>query len=193
MFVFVFKFFISYFILAGALGVFAMYFQPQGSIFTFKFLAPFLLLSSFVMLIALKISGLLSSSTKLYTADYSDTLERDLASINYSGDMDVITNKMFEIVKKNIETSFMNVYISDGKGTLDVAYTSNNETKSISLNNPIFDFLLNIDKSVIIYSAIEKEHALSPMENELKKFLKEHTFFFGEVLVGFFSLQARGK
>ena len=76
----------------------------------------------------------------------------------------------FEIVKKNIETSFMNVYISDGKGTLDVAYTSNNETKSISLNNPIFDFLLNIDKSVIIYSAIEKEHALSPMENELKKF-----------------------
>ena len=173
MFVSVFKFFISYFIPAGALGVFAMYFQPQGSIFTFKFLAPFLLLSSFVMLIALKISGLLSSSTKLYTADYSDALERDLASIDYSGDMDVITNKMFEIVKKNIETSFMNVYISDGKGTLDVAYTSNNETKSISLNNPIFDFLLNIDKSVIIYSAIEKEHALSPMENELKKFFND--------------------
>ena len=173
MFVSIFKFFISYFIPAAALGVFAMYFQPQGSVFTFSFLAPFLLLSAFVMVIAIKISGLLSSSSKLYTADYSEALETDLASINYSGDMDVITNKMFEIVKKNIETSFMNVYISDGKGTLDVAYTSNNETKSISLNNPIFDFLLNIDKSVIIYSAIEKEHALSPMENELKKFFND--------------------
>lgn len=173
MFVSIFKFFISYFIPAAALGVFAMYFQPQGSVFTFSFLAPFLLLSAFVMVIAIKISGLLSSSSKLYTADYSEALEKDLASINYSGDMDVITNKMFEIVKKNIETSFMNVYISDGKGTLDVAYTSNNETKSISLNNPIFDFLLNIDKSVIIYSAIEKEHALSPMENELKKFFND--------------------
>ena len=173
MFVSIFKFFISYFIPAAVLGVFAMYFQPQGSVFTFSFLAPFLLLSAFVMVIAIKISGLLSSSSKLYTADYSEALEKDLASINYSGDMDVITNKMFEIVKKNIETSFMNVYISDGKGTLDVAYTSNNETKSISLNNPIFDFLLNIDKSVIIYSAIEKEHALSPMENELKKFFND--------------------
>ncbi len=172
-FVSIFKFIISYFIPAAALGVFAMYFQPQGSVFTFSFLAPFLLLSAFVMVIAIKISGLLSTSSKLYTADYSEALEKDLASINYSGDMDVITNKMFEIVKKNIETSFMNVYISDGKGTLDVAYTSNNETKSISLNNPIFDFLLNIDKSVIIYSAIEKEHALSPMENELKKFFND--------------------
>lgn len=172
-FVSIFKFFVSYFIPAAALGVFAMYFQPQGSIFSFKFLVPFLLLSSFVMIIAIKISGLLSSSSKLYTADYSEALEKELASINYSGDMDVITNKMFEIVKKNIETSFMNVYISDGKGTLDVAYTSNNETKSISVNNPIFDFLLNIDKSVVIYSAIEKEHALSPMENELKAFFKD--------------------
>ena len=33
--------------------------------------------------------------------------------------------------------------------------------------------MLNIDKSVIIYSAIEKEHALSPMENELKKFFND--------------------
>ena len=114
---------------------------------------------------------LMNSSTKLYTADYESSLEKDLASIEYkNAEMDQVTARMFEIIKKNIESSSMTVYILTGKNELEVAYSSNNSTDKISINNIMFDHLLNINRSVIIHSQIEKEHDLSPVHDELEEF-----------------------
>ena len=114
---------------------------------------------------------LMNSSTRLYTADYEASLEKDLASIEYkNAEMDQVTARMFDIIKKNIESSSMTVYILTGKNELEVAYSSNNRTDKISINNIMFDHLLNINRSVIIHSQIEKEHDLSPVHDELEEF-----------------------
>ena len=70
--------------------------------------------------------------------------------------MDEITNKMKDILKRNVESSSLNVYILTNQNELDTAYSSNKMSQKISANNPIFDHLLNNNINVVIYQQIEK-------------------------------------
>ena len=145
MFVTLFKSLVSYILPAAAVGVLSMFLQPVNSGLTTVFVVEFVLYSIVAVLFSLWISSVLSSSSKLYTADYEASLEKDLASIDYKeSEMDQITAKMFEIMRRNVESSSMSVYILAGNG-LDVAYTSNNMNITIPLNNPMFDALLNVN------------------------------------------------
>jgi hypothetical protein len=77
-------------------------------------------------------------------------------------------------MRRNVESSSMSVYILAGQNELDVAYSSNKMDIKIPLNNPMFDTLLNINKSIVIQSQIEKEHDVSSIQKELNNFF-EHT------------------
>ena len=66
----------------------------------------------------------------------------------------------------------MGVYILSGANELSTAYSSNNVDVKISLNNPIFDVLLNINKSIVVSSEIEKEHDLAVIKDNLEAFFK---------------------
>ena len=172
MFVTLFKTLVSYILPALVVGVLSMILQPVGRELTTGFIAEFILFAIAAVLFSLWISSVVSSSSKLYTADYEASLEKDLASIDYKeSEMDQITAKMFEIMRRNVESSSMSVYILSGNG-LDVAYTSNNMNITIPLNNPMFDALLNINKSIVVQSQIEKEHDLSVVQKELSKFFR---------------------
>ena len=172
MFVALFKTFISYIVPAVLVGVLSMILQPVGGGLSTGFIIEFVIYSIVAILFSLWISSVLSSSSKLYTADYEASLEKDLANIDYKeSEMDQITAKMFEIMRRNVESSAMSVYILSGNG-LDVAYTSNNMNITIPLNNPMFDALLNINKSIVVQSQIEKEHDLSLVQKDLEKFFK---------------------
>ena len=167
------KSFLSYLLPAFIIGVLCMIFQPVGSNMTSGFIAIFIIFSIICVLFALWISRYLLSSSKLYTADYEVALEKDLASVDYkNSEMDQITERMFEILKKNVEASSMNVYILTGEKDVETAYSSNNMQLKLPLSNPIFDLLLNINKSVVVENEIEKEHDLSPVQDELKKFFE---------------------
>ena len=173
MFVTLIKTFLSYLLPAGIVGALCTIFQPAGEGYTVQFIITFCLYAAGGILIALKVSDLLSSSSKLYTADYEAALEKDLASVDYKGaEMDAIIAKMFEILKRNVETSSMGVYILSGANELSTAYSSNNVDVKISLNNPIFDVLLNINKSIVVSSEIEKEHDLAVIKDNLEAFFK---------------------
>lgn len=173
LFVSIFKSLITYVIPAFVIGFICYFFQPEGSNFEKGYIIYICLASVLVFVLSLWISGLLSSSSKLYTADYEESLEKDLATLDYKNvEMDQVTARMFEIIKKNIEASSMSVYILSGQNELEVAYSSNNMNLTIPLNNPIFDALLNINKSIVCYSQIEKEHDISVVENELRDFFK---------------------
>ena len=172
MFVSLFKSLVSYILPAAAVGVLSMFLQPAGGELTSSFVISFILYSIVAILFSLWISSVLSSSSKLYTADYEASLEQDLASIDYKeNEMDQITAKMFEIMRRNVEASSMSVYILSGNG-LDVAYSSNNMAITIPLNNPMFDALLNVNKSIVVQSQIEKEHDLAVVQNELAMFFR---------------------
>ncbi|MBR1638431.1 MAG: serine/threonine-protein phosphatase [Treponema sp.] len=173
MFVTLIKTFLSYLLPAGIVGALCTIFQPAGEGYTVQFIITFCLYAAGGILIALKVSDLLSSSSKLYTADYEAALEKDLASVDYKGaEMDAIIAKMFEILKRNVKTSSMGVYILSGANELSTAYSSNNVDVKISLNNPIFDVLLNINKSIVVSSEIEKEHDLAVIKDNLEAFFK---------------------
>ena len=173
LFVSLFKTIVSYIIPAAVVGLLSMLLQPEEGGLTPVFITEFVIYSVVAILFSLWISSVLSSSSKLYTADYEASLEQDLARIDYrEAEMDQITAKMFEIMRRNVEASSMSVYILSGQNELDVAYTSNNMNIKISLNNPMFDALLNINKSIVVESQIEKEHDLAVVQKELEAFFK---------------------
>ena len=164
---------ISYIIPALVVGVLSMFFQPEGGELTTGFIILFSLYSAIAVLFSLWISSILSTSSRLYTADYEASLEQDLARVDYrDAEMDQVTAKMFEIMRRNVESSSMTVYILTGQNELDVAYSSNNMNIKIPLNNPMFDALLNVNKSIVVSSQIEKEHDLSLIQNELTEFFR---------------------
>ena len=174
MLVTMFKTLVSYILPAAAVGFLSMLLQPVGGAYTSTFIAEFILYSIVAVLFSLWISSVLSSSSKLYTADYEASLEKELARIDYrEAEMDQITAKMFEIMRRNVESSSMTVYILTGQNELDVAYSSNKMENKIPLNNPMFDTLLNIGKSIVIKSQIEKEHDISSVQKELTAFFEQ--------------------
>ncbi|MCR4579194.1 MAG: serine/threonine-protein phosphatase [Treponema sp.] len=173
MFVSFIKTILSYLLPAAGVGFLCTFFQPLDGDFTKFFIISFCIYAAIGVLLALKISDLLSTSTRLYTADYEAALEKDLASVDYKGaEMDAIIARMFEILKKNVESSSMGVYILSGTNELSTAYTSNNVDVKIQLNTTMFDTLLNIGKSIVVYSEIEKEHDLAVIKDDLENFFK---------------------
>ena len=164
---------VSYIIPAAGIGCAVMYLQPAGNIFIPSFVILFVIISIIVVLFALLISDVMTNDSRLYTADYGPALERQLATIDYSGEMDAITNRMYEIFKKNVEASSVNVYILNNKNVLETAYTSNGFTTTIPVNTTMFETLLNINRSVVCYSQIGNVHDLSTIEEQLTKFFDE--------------------
>lgn len=171
--VFFFKVILSYIIPAFVIGFLYAYFQPTTNLFESPSLLIFIAIAILGILYSLKISEVLSSSSKIYTADYEGPLEKELASINYqNAGMDEITNKMNEILKKNIEASSVNVYILSNQNELETAYSSNKLSLKIPVNNPIFDNLLNNNRNVVIAQQIEKDHTVSAITKELSNFFE---------------------
>jgi len=164
---------LSYIIPAIIIGALCFFVQPLYSNFKAGFIVGLTFASILLVGYSLGISEILSNSTKFYTADYANTLENGLASIDYTnGEMDQIANRMFEIVKKNTESSSMNVYILTSKGEMETAYSSNNSSMTFQASSPLFDSLLNINRSVVVYSEIEKEHDLAVVHDQLEKFFE---------------------
>ncbi len=164
---------VSYIIPACAIGIAVMYLQPQGNLFKFSFISVFVVLSIIAVLFALIIADVMTNNSKLYTADYGPALEKQLAKIDYSGEMDTITSKMYEIFRRNVESSSVNVYILNNKNMLETAYTSNGFTTTIPINTTMFETLLNINRSVVCYSQIGNVHDISSIDAQLLKFFED--------------------
>ena len=165
---------ISYILPAAILAFVAAYLQPMRNNFVYPYIIIYIAASVLCVLFSLWVSSALSSSRKLYTADYEAVLERDLASIEYQDvEMDEVTTRMYEIFRKNVEASSVNVYILTGQNDLEIAYSSNNTQGKISLSNPVFDNLLNVGRSIVVRTQLEKDHVISDMQVELNKFFNE--------------------
>lgn len=155
-----------------AVGLVVMFLQPVNAVFQTGYVIAVSVVAIVGVLFSLKLLDILSGNSRLYTADYGQALERQLATLDYSGEMDTITNRMYEIFRRNVEASSVNVYILNNKNMLETAYSSNGFTTSISVNNPIFDTLLNINKSVVCYSEIGNVHNIAAVDDQLKEFFE---------------------
>ena len=151
-------------------GAVAMFLQPKTPGFNLNYTIIMVLVTAAAILFVMKGSELLSNSNRLYNADYGPAMEKDLAAINYNEDMDIIAAKMYDIFRRRVEASSMNVYVLNNDGILDTAYTSNGFTTQISPSNPIFNHLLNVNKSIVSFVELENVHEISSIEEPLREF-----------------------
>lgn len=192
------KLVLTYIVPATIVGILFIFIRPKHSYAEAAFLVPFIIASVFAFLLSFKLNSLLSSIGHIYTSDYEESLERALASIDYSEtEMDIITDKMFSVVKQNVETTSMTVYILSTVNTLEIAYTTANIRNSIPLSTtPVLENLLNINKSIVAYEEIEENHFLSDMQKELydlMAFTKSDCFIILNEGHNIFGLIALGK
>ncbi|MDD7269146.1 MAG: SpoIIE family protein phosphatase [Treponema sp.] len=165
----------SYFIPAAFIGFIVMFIQPLRNNFDAGFIVFMTLVVICAVVYSYWISALFARSTRFYTADYENSLERDLASIDYAtGEMDYIASRMFEIVKRNTDAGSMNVYILNSQNELEVAYSSNGMTEKVSVNTPGFEYLLNINRSIVLQSQLEKVHDLAECREQIQAFFDKY-------------------
>ena len=190
---------LSYVVPGGALGVCFVVMKPMDApgFGTFEFVL--ILASAIAVIFAWKMWDLLMSTSRSATNDYEANFEKGLAKINYSGEMDIVTGRMFDVFKSNVECSSMSIYVDDGHGTLIPAFSSNGNKFSTSLNNPLFDTLLNINESVVIWSEIEDNHEYDGIRDKLKALFTVGKFDAmiilneGHNIVGVITLGKRGS
>ncbi|MCQ2574033.1 MAG: serine/threonine-protein phosphatase [Treponema sp.] len=110
------------------------------------------------------------------TNDYESNFEKGLASIDYTGEMDAVTERMFNVFKSNVECSAMGILVDDGRGKLVPAYSSNNSTFTLPSSSNVFDVVLNVGRSVLIYSEIDDQHEYDDIRQPLKAIFEEGKF-----------------
>jgi len=110
------------------------------------------------------------------TNDYESNFEKGLASIDYTGEMDAVTERMFSVFRNNVECSSLGILADDGRGRLIPAYSSNNSTYSLPSSSTVFDVILNNGKNVVIYSEIDDQHEFDDIRAPLKAIFEEGKF-----------------
>lgn len=104
--------------------------------------------------------------------DYAQAFEKDLASIDYSGEMDDIASSMYDIFKRNVESQSLHVYINAGNNTFQNAYTSDGNKTNIDKFEVLFETMLNIGRNIVARHELDSVHILSPFHDELDAFFK---------------------
>ncbi len=159
-----------YLLPATAMGLIFRALYPLENSYEQLFLLLGFISAGLVLWFATFISKLISKTKFSHSGDYAARFEKDLASIDYNGEMDEIADSMYQIFKRNVEASFMSVYINGGNNTFEEAYSSKSKHKKISDDDGIFEALLNINKNVLIHSEIENSHVLANFKENLTKF-----------------------
>ena len=120
-----------------------------------------------VLTISYQIKKLFNKKNLLADNNYAKRFEDEIASIDYSGDTKEITAKVYDIFKTNLNTSNLQILIDNGVGNLETIYTTNEEKATVSLANPCFDVLLNINHPIVFMDYAEHNYIVSNIRKDL--------------------------
>ncbi|MFA6937797.1 MAG: PP2C family protein-serine/threonine phosphatase [Treponema sp.] len=171
-------------ILKVVLRFFLRYIVPSaivGFVFTLiwrnlsdnKQLGIFLYILTIVAVITIwyQFKKLFAKKNLLADNNYAKRFEDDIASIDYSGDTNEITAKVYDIFKTNLSTSNLQILIDNGVGNLETIYTTNESKITVPLSNPCFDVLLNINHQIIFRDYAEHNYIVSNIRQDLIELL----------------------
>jgi len=170
---FIVKSIMSYMIPALLMGFIFSRLYSLKEISPFVFLLANFVATGLVLLLVYGINTLINRSRYGHSSDYAASFEKNLASVDYNGEMDEIADNMFHIFKKNTEASSMAVYINGGNDTFEPAYSSNKMAHKIEGRMALLETLLNMGKNIVCYSELESLHSLAVIKDELGAFLIE--------------------
>lgn len=158
---------------AAVMGFIFRVLYPLRSNFPVLFVLSGFVAAGCVLYLVQAINKLISKSKFGHSADYAVAFEKDLASIDYNGEMDAIADKMFQIFKTNAESSSMTVYINGGNDSYEVAYSSTGKAHKLEGKGKIFEELLNMNRNVVISSQVDSLHDFANIRPDMKKFFAE--------------------
>ena len=162
-----------YIIPACVMGFIFMLLYPLREKYPVLFVLGGFISAGFVLYLVQSINKLISKSKFGHSADYAVAFEKDLASIDYNGEMDTIADNMFQIFKNNAESSSMTVYINGGNDSYEVAYSSTGKAHKLENKGKLFEELLNLNRNVVISSQVDSLHDFAEIRTELQKFFTE--------------------
>ena len=113
-------------------------------------------------------SKYLTTTRRLRPTDYETALETDLASIDYSGEMDEIIMSVYNMFTRNVQCSSMSVFVNNGNEYLENAFSSVIRDTPVRADNPAFDALLNAGRNVIAFSEIDARSDIAEARESLE-------------------------
>lgn len=136
---------------------------PHGILLFFLFAAVFLLLVYFR-----ESAGLFFSRLFRTGSDYEKEMERELDSIEFTGEREGILEKLHGILTRYVECSSLDVLMTDDKGDLRSVYSSSGKDVSFSPEgNKALNFLLAENESVVLRTQAVSRHLFADIKPEL--------------------------
>ena len=112
-------------------------------------------------------STYLTTTRRLRPTDYESAFESDLASIDYSGEMDEIIMSVYNMFTRNVQCSSMSIFVNNGEEYLENAFSSVIRDTPVRADNSAFDALLNAGRNVIAFSEIDARSDIAEAREEL--------------------------
>ena len=104
---------------------------------------------------------------------YGDSFEADITSIDFNKESSEITDEVFSIFKKYVETSSMQVLIDNGAGYLETIFSTDESKMSLPMEDEAFDTLLNIKHTIVFREWAMRNYTIAAIRKNLLKLLDD--------------------
>jgi serine phosphatase RsbU (regulator of sigma subunit) len=160
-------FFLNYGVIAVLGGLYFAFFRPLSKVNSFLFFLFFILSTTIVLILRHYLYKTSMRFLKSSASDYEIHFEKELAEFDFNDETEDFYQKLFSIFKRYLDTTSLTVFIENDDNQLEPSFSSNNYKEKVSINNPIFEGLLNAKVNVVLRSQVQKRHVLSPIAKEL--------------------------
>ncbi|MBQ7159594.1 MAG: serine/threonine-protein phosphatase [Treponema sp.] len=149
------RFAFSFFLPAALVGSLFPTMWSLEAVSPIKFLILMVAVISLALTFSYQISKILARLTFFRSAQYAETFEKDLATLDYSNDPEQIVKDMREIFKRNIALEKLQIYVNNVDTLENVYLEEGEEMHRISTNDKVLDSLMNQNRTILLRSALE--------------------------------------
>lgn len=164
-----FTFLLNYGVIAVFGGLYFAFFRPLSKVNSFLFFLFFILTTAVVLTLRHYLYKASMRFIKSSASDYETHFEKELAEFDFNDETEDFYQRLFSVFRRYLDTTSLTVFIDNGENQLEPSFSSSNYKEKVSINNPIFEGLLNAKINVVLRSQVHKRHVLSPIASELDK------------------------
>ncbi len=155
-------------------GLIWLWLWPLFSVSKVGFILLFFLAASAINALWLFSDKRLSKLAFLRSNKYEKALEDEMSQINFEGDTKDITNILYKSLNKYMDISHLQILVDNSEGELQTTYSSNDKNYSISVENPVFEKLLNVKQQVVFRERAFTEYTLANVKYDIIKILDQN-------------------
>lgn len=115
----------------------------------------------------------LRRKVRSHEKDYATSFEEELETLDYSLGTKELSEQLVKILQENVDISDVDILIELEENELSTVFSTQGKQTKLSVNNQIFDVILNADHPVVFKSHIETHHVLAGAKRELEKIFEQ--------------------